>query len=96
MRWFCSIASISRISTWRTWKWFPTSSSARPHELLLRLNWVAVLYGKIKADLAVTGGVHSGLDVLKSMMAGASVAMMTSASAARTASATWPRCEPNS
>jgi dihydroorotate dehydrogenase (fumarate) len=29
--------------------------------------------------LAVTGGVHSGLDVLKSMMAGARVAMMTSA-----------------
>jgi len=49
------------------------------HELLLRLNWVAVLYGKVKADLAITGGVHSGVDVLKSMMAGASVAMMTSA-----------------
>ena len=47
--------------------------------MLLRLNWVAVLYGKIKADLAVTGGVHSGMDVLKSMMAGARVAMMTSA-----------------
>ena len=40
---------------------------------------MAVLYGKVKADLAVTGGVHSGMDVLKSMMAGASVAMMTSA-----------------
>jgi dihydroorotate dehydrogenase (fumarate) len=50
-----------------------------PHELLLRLNWVAVLYGKIQADLAITGGVHTGLDVLKSMMAGARVAMMTSA-----------------
>ena len=49
------------------------------HELLLRLNWVAVLYGKVKADLAITGGVHSGMDVLKSMMAGANVAMMTSA-----------------
>jgi dihydroorotate dehydrogenase (fumarate) len=31
------------------------------------------------ADLAVTGGVHSAEDVVKSMMAGASVAMMTSA-----------------
>ncbi len=50
-----------------------------PHELLLRLNWVAVLYGKIQADLAVTGGIHTGLDVLKSMMAGARVAMLTSA-----------------
>ena len=47
--------------------------------MLLRLNWVAVLYGKIQADLAITGGVHTGLDVLKSMMAGARVAMMTSA-----------------
>jgi len=57
----------------------PNLILSTPHELLLRLNWVAVLYGKVKADLAVTGGVHSGLDVLKSMMAGASVAMMTSA-----------------
>jgi dihydroorotate dehydrogenase (fumarate) len=57
----------------------PNLILSTPHELLLRLNWVAVLYGKIKADMAVTGGVHSALDVLKSMMAGARVAMMTSA-----------------
>jgi dihydroorotate dehydrogenase (fumarate) len=57
----------------------PNLILSTPHELLLRLNWVAVLYGKIRADLAVTGGVHTGLDVLKSMMAGARAAMMTSA-----------------
>ena len=57
----------------------PNLILSTPHELLLRLNWVAVLYGKIKADLAITGGVHTGLDVLKAMMAGARVAMMTSA-----------------
>jgi dihydroorotate dehydrogenase (fumarate) len=57
----------------------PNLILSTPHELLLRLNWVAVLYGKLQADLAVTGGVHSGVDVLKSMMAGARVAMMTSA-----------------
>lgn len=57
----------------------PNLILSTPHELLLRLNWVAVLYGKVQADLAITGGVHSGLDVLKSMMAGARVAMMTSA-----------------
>ena len=57
----------------------PNLILSTPHELLLRLNWVAVLYGKIKADMAITGGVHSALDVLKSMMAGARVAMMTSA-----------------
>ena len=50
-----------------------------PYELLLRLHWVAILYGHVKADLAVTGGVHSAKDVLKAMMAGARVAMMTSA-----------------
>jgi dihydroorotate dehydrogenase (fumarate) len=57
----------------------PTLSLSNPYELLLRLNWVAILYGKVQADLAVTGGVHSATDVLKAMMAGAKVAMLTSA-----------------
>jgi len=52
---------------------------SRPYELLLRIHWVAILYGHIRADLAVTGGVHSAEEVLKAMMAGARVAMMTSA-----------------
>jgi hypothetical protein len=42
-------------------------------------DWVAILHGLVGANLAVTGGVHSGRDVLKAMMAGAHVAMMTSA-----------------
>jgi len=45
----------------------------------LRLHWVGIVYGHVKADMAVTGGVHTAGDVLKSMMAGARVAMMTSA-----------------
>ncbi|MCJ7503365.1 MAG: dihydroorotate dehydrogenase-like protein, partial [Acidobacteriia bacterium] len=49
------------------------------YEFLLRLHWVAIIYGHVRADLAVTGGVHTALDVLKAMMAGARVAMMTSA-----------------
>ena len=49
------------------------------HELLLRLNWVAILFGHIKSDLCVTGGVHTAADVLKAMMAGARVVAMTSA-----------------
>ena len=57
----------------------PSLTLSRPQELLLRLHWVAILYGWVRADLAVTGGVHSAQDVLKSMMAGANVAMMTSA-----------------
>ena len=50
-----------------------------PWELLLRLHWVALLYGHVRADMAVTGGVHSAQEVLKAMMAGARVAMTTSA-----------------
>lgn len=57
----------------------PNLLLSNPYELLLRLHWVALLYGNINADLAVTGGVHSGQDVLKAMMAGGKVAMMTSA-----------------
>lgn len=57
----------------------PALTLSDSHELLLRLHWVGILYGKISADLAITGGVHSARDVLKAMMAGANVAMMTSA-----------------
>lgn len=49
------------------------------YEVRLRLRWIALLYGRVKADLAVTGGVHTAEDVLKAMMAGANVVMMTSA-----------------
>src|SRR5262249_13587111 len=47
-------------------------------ELRLRLHWVAILYGHVGCDLAVTGGVHTAHDVLKVLMAGGAVAMMTS------------------
>lgn len=48
-------------------------------ELRLRLRWAAIMYGKVKPDIAITGGVHTGTDVIKSSMAGAKVSMMTSA-----------------
>ena len=57
----------------------PNLILSNSHELLLRLHWIAVLYGNVKADLALTGGVHSAADVIKAMMAGARIAMMTSA-----------------
>jgi len=57
----------------------PNLILSNSHELLLRLHWIAVIYGGVKADLALTGGVHSATDVVKAMMAGARVAMMTSA-----------------
>ncbi len=48
------------------------------NDLRLPLRWIAILYDRIHADLALTSGVHTAADVLKSMMAGASVAMLTS------------------
>jgi len=57
----------------------PRLTLSSPSELLLRLHWVAIMAGRLKADMAVTGGVHGATDVVKSMMAGAKVAMMTSA-----------------
>lgn len=56
----------------------PSLTLSHSNELRLRLQWVAMVYGRVEADLAVTGGVHSAEDVLKCMMAGANVAMMTS------------------
>jgi dihydroorotate dehydrogenase (fumarate) len=47
-------------------------------ELLLRLHWVGILYGRTALDLAITGGVHAPEDVVRSMMAGANITMMTS------------------
>ena len=47
--------------------------------LRLPLRWVAILHGRIKADLAATSGIHSAQDVLKVTMAGASVAQLCSA-----------------
>jgi dihydroorotate dehydrogenase (fumarate) len=56
----------------------PNLELSTSSELRLPLRWIAILYGQIATDFALTSGVHSALDVLKAMMAGASVAMMTS------------------
>jgi dihydroorotate dehydrogenase (fumarate) len=45
----------------------------------LPLTWVAILYKRINADLAATGGIHSGEDAVKMLLAGANVTMMASA-----------------
>ncbi len=57
----------------------PNLVLSSPHELRLRLHWAAILYHQVETYIAITGGVHDSSDVLKSMMAGAHVAMMTSA-----------------
>jgi dihydroorotate dehydrogenase (fumarate) len=51
------------------------SSSA---ELRLPLRWIALLYGRVQTDYALTSGVHTTTDMLKAIMAGASVTMVTS------------------
>ena len=50
-----------------------------PHELLLRVRWLAILYGTVEASLAATGGVHSGVDVIKAVLAGAQGVQVVSA-----------------
>ncbi|WP_420644240.1 dihydroorotate dehydrogenase-like protein [Candidatus Leptofilum sp.] len=47
-------------------------------ELRLPLRWIAILYGRIQTDLALTSGVHNVTDVLKGLAAGASVTMIAS------------------
>lgn len=48
-------------------------------ELRLPLRWIAILHGRVHADLAATTGAHTAEDVLKLLMVGASVTMMASA-----------------
>ncbi len=57
----------------------PTLDLSTSQELRLRLHWVATLFGHVRADLAATGGVHDVYDVVKALLAGARVVMMTSA-----------------
>lgn len=47
-------------------------------ELRLPLRWIAILYGRISVDFAISSGVHTHLDVIKAMMAGANIAQMAS------------------
>lgn len=57
----------------------PNLELSTSSELRLRLRWIGILFNKIKTDLAVTGGVHTVEDVLKGILAGAKITMMTSA-----------------
>jgi len=47
-------------------------------DLLLPLRWIAILHSRIAADLALTSGVHHGVDMVKGLMAGAAVVMVAS------------------
>jgi dihydroorotate dehydrogenase (fumarate) len=48
-------------------------------ELPLRLRWLAILSGRVEASLLATGGIHTALDAVKAIMAGAHAVQMVSA-----------------
>lgn len=47
-------------------------------EMRLPLRWIAILYGRVAVDFALTSGVQHGQDVIKAMMAGAKVTLIAS------------------
>ena len=57
----------------------PSVLLSTPQALRLPLRWLAILHGKIRADLAGTSGVHTAQDALKLLLAGADCTMMASA-----------------
>jgi dihydroorotate dehydrogenase (fumarate) len=57
----------------------PNVLLSTPQDLRLPLRWIAILYGRIKADMAATSGIHTAEDVIKMLMVGANITMMTSA-----------------
>jgi len=57
----------------------PNVILSTPQAMRLPLTWVAILYGRIQADMAATSGIHTPTDVIKMIMAGANVTMMASA-----------------
>ena len=56
----------------------PNVLLSTPQDLRLPLTWIGILYGRIKANLAATSGIHYGEDVVKMLMVGADVTMMCS------------------
>jgi len=57
----------------------PNILLSTPMAMRVPLRWIALLYGKVKASLAGTSGIHRASDVLKMLMAGADVTMLCSA-----------------
>ena len=57
----------------------PNILLSTPQAMRLPLRWIAILHGRIKADLAGTSGIHTGEDAIKMLMVGANVTMLCSA-----------------
>jgi dihydroorotate dehydrogenase (fumarate) len=63
----------------RTLSVTPTLELSRSSELLLRLRWIAILHKRIRANLALTGGVETPVDGIKALLAGADAVQLVSA-----------------
>jgi dihydroorotate dehydrogenase (fumarate) len=57
----------------------PNILLSTPYDMRLPLRWIGILYKRIQADLGATSGIHTAEDVIKMLMVGATVTMMTSA-----------------
>lgn len=57
----------------------PNILLSTPMAMRVPLRWIALLYGKLRASLAATSGIHRATDVLKMLMAGADATMLCSA-----------------
>jgi dihydroorotate dehydrogenase (fumarate) len=57
----------------------PNVLLSTPMTMRLPMRWIALLHGRIGANLAATSGIHHGVDALKMIMAGADVTMLCSA-----------------
>jgi dihydroorotate dehydrogenase (fumarate) len=56
----------------------PNVLLSTPMDMRLPLRWIALLHGRIQANLAATSGIHRGSDAIKLLMAGADVTMLCS------------------
>jgi dihydroorotate dehydrogenase (fumarate) len=56
----------------------PNILLSTPMEMRLPMRWIALLHGRIGANLAATSGIHRATDALKMLMAGADVTMLCS------------------
>ena len=56
----------------------PNILLSTPMAMRVPLRWIAILYGRLQANLAATSGIHRATDVLKMLMAGADVTMLCS------------------
>jgi dihydroorotate dehydrogenase (fumarate) len=57
----------------------PNLLLSTPHDLRLPLRWIALLHGRLAVDLAASGGVHRGTDVVRLLMAGAVITQVVGA-----------------